>query len=94
MISENIPEQYFLGQNYPNPFNPVTKINYELRVTSYAELVVYDVLGKEVTTLVNVKQSPGTYQVEFDGSGLPSGVYFYRINAGEFTETKRMILVK
>ena len=55
---------------------------------------MYDILGKEVATLVNEKQSPGTYQVEFDGSGLSSGVYFYRLTAGEFTDTKRMMLVK
>jgi len=93
-ISTEIPDGYRLYQNYPNPFNPVTKINYELRVTSYAKLVVYDIMGREITTLVNEKQSPGTYQVEFDGSGLSSGVYFYRLNAGEFRETKRMMLVK
>lgn len=97
-ISSIIPEQFSLSQNYPNPFNPNTIINYELRVTSYAKLVVYDIMGREVTTLVNEKQSPGTYQVEFSAtggeSGLPSGVYFYRLTAGEFTDTKRMMIVK
>ncbi len=93
-ISALITEQFCLFQNYPNPFNPNTIINYELRVTSYAKLVVYDIMGRELIALVNEKQSSGTYQVEFDGSGLPSGVYFYRLTAGEFTETKRMMLIK
>ena len=100
-ISSIIPEQFSLSQNYPNPFNPVTKINYELpasrhggRVTNYAKLVVYDVMGKEVVTLVNEKQSPGTYQVEYDAGSLTSGVYFYRLTAGDFTDTKRMMLIR
>ena len=93
-ISTEIPKKYSLSQNFPNPFNPVTKINYELRVTNYAKLVVYDVMGKEVVTLVNEKQSPGTYQVEFDGSNLKSGVYFYRLTSDDFTDTKRMVLIK
>jgi len=93
-ISTEIPSGYSLSQNYPNPFNPVTKINYELRVTSYAKLVVYDIMGREISTLVNEKQSPGTYQVEFDGSGLTSGVYFYRLVTDGFEGTKRMILLK
>jgi len=89
---------YSLEQNYPNPFNPSTKISYKLRSaaggTSYVKLVVYDVLGKEVVKLVNENQLPGTYEIEFDGRGLPSGVYFYRLTTGEFTDTKRMMLVK
>jgi len=93
-LSNEVPEEFSLEQNYPNPFNPVTKINYELRVTNYARLVAYDVMGKEVATLVNEKQSPGAYQVDFDGSSLPSGVYFYRLTAGDFTDTKRMILIR
>ncbi len=93
-ISSVIPDGYRLEQNYPNPFNPSTIINYELRITNYVSLKVFDALGKEVSILVNEKQSPGTYQVEFDGSRLPSGVYFYRLNAGEFRDTKRMMLVK
>ncbi len=83
-----------MSQNYPNPFNPFTKINYELRVTNYAKLVVYDVIGKEVVTLVNEKQSPGTYQVEFDAGSLTSGIYFYRLTSGDFTDTRRMMLIK
>ncbi len=98
MLLENsgspIPQRFSLAQNYPNPFNPKTIFSYELRVTGYVVLKVYDALGKVVATLVNEKQSAGTYQVEFDGSGLANGVYFYRIEAGEFTETKRMVLLK
>ena len=72
----------------------MTIINYELKITSYVNMIVYDVMGKEVVTLVNEKQSPGTYQVEFDAGSLTSGVYFYRLTAGDFTDTKRMMLVK
>ncbi|MGB4851061.1 MAG: SBBP repeat-containing protein, partial [Ignavibacteria bacterium] len=93
-ISSEIPDKFSLSQNYPNPFNPFTKINYELRVTNYAKLVVYDVIGKEVVTLVNEKQSPGTYQVEFDAGSLTSGIYFYRLTSGDFTDTRRMMLIK
>ena len=97
-ISSEIPEQFSLSQNYPNPFNPNTVIRYSLIGNRFVNLKVYDVLGKNIMTLVNEKQSPGTYQIEFDGSGLPSGVYFYRLSAtggaGEFTDTKRMILLK
>ncbi len=93
-ITSVIPEHFKLGQNYPNPFNPRTVIRYSLIGNRFVNLKVYDILGKEVSTLVNEKQSPGMYQVEFDGSGLPSGIYFYKLTAGEFTETKRMMLVK
>ncbi|MBK9333767.1 MAG: SBBP repeat-containing protein [Ignavibacteria bacterium] len=93
-IYSELPEQFSLSQNYPNPFNPSTIINYQLSMINYVSLKVYDALGREVATLVNEKQNPGTYQVEFDGSGLTSGVYFYKLTAGEFTDTKRMFLVK
>ena len=93
-ISNEIPDRFSLSQNYPNPFNPNTIINYQLSMFNYVSLKVYDVLGKEVATLVNEKQSAGKYEVEFDGSNLTSGVYFYKLTAGEFTDTKRMILIK
>ncbi len=93
-IGNSVPENFSLEQNFPNPFNPKTIINYGLRVTSYVSLKVYDVTGKVVATLVNEKQSAGTYQIEFDGSGLPSGVYFYQLIAGDFTDTKSMMLIK
>ncbi len=83
-----------LSQNYPNPFNPTTTIRYELSANSVVSLKVYDVLGREVKTLVNEFKPAGTYAVEFDASGLASGVYFYRIKAGVFTSMKKMLLVK
>ena len=88
------PVGFSLSQNYPNPFNPITKISYELRVTSYVSLKVYDMLGKGVAVLVNQKQNGGRYEVEFDGSNLPSGVYYYKIKAGNFEQVKKMMLVK
>lgn len=93
-VSEEINKEYFLSQNYPNPFNPVTIINYELNVTGFVQLKVYDVLGNEVSSLVNKNQIAGKYRVEFDGSNLSSGVYFYKIVTGKFSDTKRMILLK
>ncbi|MBK8552301.1 MAG: T9SS type A sorting domain-containing protein [Ignavibacteria bacterium] len=93
-LSTTIPSDFYLEQNYPNPFNPVTKLEFEISDLGFVSLKVYGALGKEVVTLVNEKLSPGKYQVEFDGSGLTSGVYFYRLTAGEFTDTKRMILIK
>ncbi|MFA5012708.1 MAG: T9SS type A sorting domain-containing protein [Ignavibacteria bacterium] len=93
-ISTNIPGKYSLSQNYPNPFNPRTVISFQLPAVSDVMLKVYDVTGKEVTTLVNESLQPGTYETTFDGSGLNSGVYFYKLIADGFTETKRMLLVK
>jgi hypothetical protein len=93
-ISSEVPESFELSQNYPNPFNPKTIINYQLRITNLVKLTVYDVLGHEVAVFVNEKQAPGTYQVEFDGSGLSSGVYFYKLVTEGFTDVKRMMLLK
>ena len=93
-ISSEIPSSFSLSQNYPNPFNPVTNLEFGISDLGFVSLEVYDVLGKEVAMLVNEKLSPGKYKVEFDGSGFSSGVYFYRLTAGDFTETKRMMLVK
>jgi len=93
-ISENVPDKYELYQNYPNPFNPITNIKYQLPKTNYVVLKVYDILGKEIATLVNEKQSPGIYSVDFDGTIYASGVYFYKLQAGEFTGIKKMILLK
>ncbi|MDX1701425.1 MAG: T9SS type A sorting domain-containing protein, partial [Melioribacteraceae bacterium] len=89
-----IPDHYVLLNNYPNPFNPRTKIEYSISEQSPVNLKVYDVLGTEVSTLVNKEQPQGNYEVEFDGSEFTSGIYFYRLNAGEFVETKKMILIK
>ncbi|MBN8570982.1 MAG: T9SS type A sorting domain-containing protein [Ignavibacteria bacterium] len=92
--SINIPSKFSLSQNFPNPFNPLTRINYELQITNYVILNVYDVNGRLVKELVNKKQSVGNYSIDFDGSGLPSGTYVYRLQAGDFSETKKMVLLK
>ena len=89
-----IPNFYSLSQNYPNPFNPSTSIKFTMPKGDNVKLVVFDILGREVKTLVNEFKSSGSYEVNFDASTLSSGVYFYRLEAGEFTDTKRMLLVK
>ncbi len=90
-----IPTEYKLYQNYPNPFNPRTVISYQLSVNSVTNLNVYDVLGNEVATLIKKKQNAGSYEVEFDGSNLSSGIYFYRLEVdGNVIDTKRMVLLK
>ena len=89
-----IPNYYSLSQNYPNPFNPSTSIKFTMPKGDNVKLVVFDILGREVKTLVNEFKSSGSYEVNFDASTLSSGVYFYRLEAGEFTDTKRMLLVK
>jgi hypothetical protein len=91
---DQLPFEFALFQNFPNPFNPTTKINYEIPKLSFVTLNVYNVLGSEVTTLVNEKKAPGTYVVEFDGSNLSSGIYFYRMQAGDYVETKKMVLLR
>lgn len=83
-----------LEQNYPNPFNPSTVISYQLPVSSEVTLKVFDVLGNEIATLVDQYKSAGRYEVEFDASKLPSGIYFYQLKAGQFSETKKMVLLK
>ena len=93
-VTVDLPKSFALYQNYPNPFNPTTVISYQLPVASRVTLIVYDVIGREVKTLVNGRQDAGTYRVNFDGSKLPSGVYFYRISAGDFSSVKRTILLK
>jgi len=96
--SNELINTFKLFQNYPNPFNPKTVISYQLSVSNYATLKVYDLLGNEVKTLVNQKQNAGGYEVEFDGSNLPSGIYFYKLSAtgetGSFSDTKKLVLVK
>jgi len=93
-ISNEIPNEFKLYQNYPNPFNPISKIKYQITKLSFTKLVVYDILGSEVTALVNEQLKPGTYEIEFDGTNYPSGVYFYKLFAAGYTETKRMVLMK
>ncbi len=90
----NTPATFSLFQNYPNPFNPTTVISYQLPVNSFVTLKVYDVLGREVESLVNERQNAGSYSVTFRGSNLPSGVYFYRLQTGSFSQTKKLLLLK
>jgi hypothetical protein len=98
-IGNNIPEKFSLYQNYPNPFNPVTKIKFDVP-TLYkggqggVSIKIFDILGKEIQTLVNEQLNPGTYEVTFDGSNLPSGIYFYQLRVGDFVNTKKMLLIK
>jgi hypothetical protein len=89
-----LPKEFELLQNYPNPLNPTTIISYQLPVNSFVTLNVYDVIGREVRTLVNGPKASGSYTIQFDGSDLPSGVYFYRLRAGDFTSVKKLILLK
>jgi hypothetical protein len=93
-IANNIPDNYSLSQNYPNPFNPTTVIKYTLPEQKLVKLAVYDMLGKEVSSLDNEVKEAGSYEVTWDASRYPSGVYFYRITAGDYTVTKKMILLK
>lgn len=88
------PNKYSLSQNYPNPFNPKTIINYQLPVSNFVTLKVFDMLGREVATLINEEKARGNYSVEFDGTNYSSGVYFYRIQAGSFVATKKFVLMK
>jgi len=85
---------YKLFQNYPNPFNPESKIKIQISRTSNVKLVVYDILGKELETLINKQINPGTYEVNFDGSNYPSGLYFYQLTVDGYGETKSMVLLK
>jgi hypothetical protein len=86
---------YFnLDQNFPNPFNPTTTIWYEIAKEGFVKLSVYNVLGKEISNLVNEVQSPGKYEVKFDGRNLSSGIYFYQLNAGNYSATKKLMLMK
>jgi len=90
----SLPESIYLYQNYPNPFNPVTTIKYHLQKTGFVSLKVYDVLGKEVITLLNENKKAGSYSIQFDGSKLASGIYYYSLIAGSKRITKSMILLK
>ena len=93
-IGNYIPNAYSLSQNYPNPFNPVTQIKFDIAKQGLTKLKIFDVLGREIMTLVNEVKTPGSYIVDFDGSNIASGVYFYRLESGTFTDVKRMILIK
>ena len=91
---ETIPTEFALYQNYPNPFNPSTLIKYEVPENSFVSIRVYDLLGEELATLVNEEKSAGSYDVNFDAGQLSSGFYIYTIKAGNFTSTKKMMLMK
>ena len=96
-ISTEVPEKFSLSQNYPNPFNPSTTIKFKIPASSSVAqtfLSVYDILGREVTTLVSQQLSPGTYEVNWDASNYPSGLYFYKLTTGDYTETRKMIMLK
>jgi hypothetical protein len=94
LVSSEIPNEFSLSQNYPNPFNPVTYFEFRIADFGLAKLTIYDALGREIQRLVNEELSPGTYEVRWDGSDYPSGVYFYKLTAGDFSLTKKMILTK
>ena len=87
-------KDYRLEQNYPNPFNPSTNLEFGISDLEFVSLKVFDISGKEVSSLVNEVLKPGNYKYRFDAIDLPSGTYFYRLSAGDFTETKSMILIK
>lgn len=89
-----LPQQFSLEQNFPNPFNPSTNIKYEIPSTGHVALRVFDMLGREVAALVNEQKQPGTYTVEWDASGMASGVYLYRLHAGGLVETKKAVVLK
>ena len=93
-VTNPAPTDFALQQNYPNPFNPVTTITYSLPVKSQVTLVVYNTLGESVVQLVNAEKEAGRYEVKFSATALPSGIYFYRLQANDFTQVKKMILLK
>lgn len=92
--SEQIPEEYYLSNAFPNPFNPVTQIKFSIPKDGFVTLKVFDILGREVATLINEDKSAGAYTANFDASGFASGIYFYSISSGSFHQTKKMILAK
>lgn len=94
LVKTSLPTEYSLQQNYPNPFNPSTVINYSLPVEGFVSLKVFDVLGREIATLVNEPLNAGVHQIEWNAGNQPSGVYYYRLQAGTFTDTKKLLLTK
>ena len=96
-IEENqgtLPWKFSLEQNYPNPFNPATIINYSVPKTAFVTIKIYDILGREIKTIVNEEKIAGNYSVQFNGTGLSSGIYFYRMKSGDFVQTKKLVLLK
>ena len=90
----NLPQRFYLEQNYPNPFNPVTRIKYSVPEIGYITIKVYDLMGREVATIFDGVQQAGNYTAILDGSNLTSGIYFYRMEANGFMETKKLVLLK
>ncbi len=102
-IGSEVPKDFSLSQNYPNPFNPKTRIRFDNPPSPLSErgdrggfvrLEIYDILGREIAILINEKLNAGTYEVDFDGSEYPTGIYFYTLTSGQFTETRKMVLAK
>nr|MCU0405834.1 T9SS type A sorting domain-containing protein [Ignavibacteriaceae bacterium] len=93
-IHQQIPENISLSQNYPNPFNPSTRIEYSIPQSGLVTIKIYDILGREVATLVNEEKQRGVYSISFDATGLSSGIYFYRIQFENFVQTKKLTLLK
>ncbi len=93
-ISTEIPEKFSLSQNYPNPFNPVTHFGFRIADFGLVKLTIYDALGKEVQVILDQQLHPGTYEADWDASAYPSGVYYYKLESGSFTETKKLVLIK
>ena len=93
-ISPTFPEDFIIAQNYPNPFNPTTTLEYSLSHAGHVTLKVYNVLGEEVAALVDGEQAAGAFTTTWDASDLPSGVYFYRLTAGEYVQTRKMVLMR
>ena len=91
---EEVPTEYSIDQNYPNPFNPSTKIKFALPKTAQTNIIIYDLLGRKIRTLLNNELEAGYYEISFDANNLPGGIYFYRIQSGDFIQTKKMILMK
>jgi hypothetical protein len=93
-VGTQLPARFALFQNYPNPFNPSTKIRYELPTQVRVTLTIYNVLGQQVTELVNEEQAPGRYEVHLNAQSFASGLYMYRLQAGDFVQTRKLLLIK
>jgi hypothetical protein len=93
-VLSEIPDKFALYQNYPNPFNPVTSLKFEVPVLTSVKIYLHDILGRELETIVNEQLQPGTYEVKWDGSNYPSGVYFYTFQANNYKETRKLMLIK
>jgi hypothetical protein len=93
-ISNEVPLRFALYQNYPNPFNPVTQIKFDIAKSGNAKITIYDAIGRQTAELFNQQLQPGNYAIDWDASSYPSGVYFYVLSSGNYTETKKLILLK